>query len=498
MTYVRAATRRVELDRAALLFAGGFALMTASVLLQKGTAPIAAVVAVGMALAAWHATLLRWPAVVGLLVCVMLFVPIGRYSIPIELPFGLELYRLLVAAVLAAWAGSLLVDSSVQLRRSPFQASLLIILCATFGSIILNAGRVLPLGSAVLKSTTFFLSFVFVHYFILSVVRNRHTIENLTKLLVTGTAGVAAFAIVEQRTQFNIFDHVGQVLPFLHFNGPVEADRFGLTRAVGSAGHPIELGVVLAIALPLGLALVFGSGRRWWIPTAVLAVGVMSAASRTPILVLIAAGLVLLWLRPSDVKRMLPLLVPLIVVVKLALPGSIATLKTAFFPQGGLVEEQSAVYRNADPLLAGGRVAQLGPMLDEAGRKPLLGQGFATRQTGFNNPLRNAPILDNQWLGLLLELGIVGVIGWAALFVGSARRLGRAARRRAGPDGWLAAGLAASIVGFGVALFTFDGFTFIQATFIFWILISLSGSLLLSETDEVVPAIPPHRARTAE
>ena len=88
----------MELDRATLLFAGGFALLAASVLLQKGTAPVAAVVAVGMVLAAWHATVLRWPAVIGLLVSVMLFVPIGRYSIPINLPFGLELYRLVVAA----------------------------------------------------------------------------------------------------------------------------------------------------------------------------------------------------------------------------------------------------------------------------------------------------------------------------------------------------------------------------------------------------------------
>ena len=115
----------------------------------------------------------------------------------------------------------------------------------------------------------------------------------------------------------------------------------------------------------------------------------------------------------------------------------------------------------------------------------MLGQGFATRQTGFDNPLRNAPILDNQWLGLLLEIGILGIGGWAALFVGSARRLGRLARRRAGPDGWLAAGLAASIVGFGVAMFTFDAFAFIQVSFVFWILISLTASLLLSDREEV-------------
>ena len=169
--------------------------------------------------AAWHATFLRWPTVVGLLLSVILFVPVGRFSIATNLPFGLELYRLAVAVVLVAWAGSLLVDPRVQLRRSPFQISLLVILCATFGSIVVNASRVMPLGSAVLKAATFFLSFVLVHYFILSIVRERHAIENVTKLLVSGTATVAVVGVIEQRTQFNIFDHVDRVLPFLQFNG---------------------------------------------------------------------------------------------------------------------------------------------------------------------------------------------------------------------------------------------------------------------------------------
>jgi hypothetical protein len=479
MSSVRAATPRVELDRATVLITGGFALLTASVLLGKATTPVAGVVIVGTVLAAWHQALLRWPTIVGLLVSIMLFVPIGRYSIPVNLPFGLELYRLAVALVFAAWGGALLVDPSVRLRRSPFQVSLMIILVATFGSIVVNVGRVMPLSSAVLKSTTFFLSFVLFHYFVVSVVRTRRAIENVAKLLVAGGAAIAVSAIVEQRTHFNIFDHVGMVLPLMQFNGSVLVERFGEIRAIGSSAHPIELGVVLAMTLPLGVALAFGCSRRWWIPTAMIAVGALASVSRTPILVLATATLVLLWLRPGDVKRLLPLAVPLLIVVKLALPGSLATLKNAFFPPGGLVAEQSVYYREADPLLAGGRVRQLGPMLDEAGRTPLLGQGFATRQTGFDNPLRNAPILDNQWLGLLLELGIVGVVGWAALFVGSARRLGRAARTRAGPEGWLATGLAASIIGFAVAMFTFDGFAFIQATFVFWTLISLSGSLLL-------------------
>ena len=142
--------------------------------------------------------------------------------------------------------------------------------------------------------------------------------------------------------------------------------------------------MLIAIAIPLGLALTFGSGRRWAIPTAILAVGVMSAASRTPILVLTAAGLVLLWLQPRDIKRLLPLAVPLLIVVKLALPGSIATLKSAFFPEGGLVAQQSAFSREADPLLAGGRVRSSDQCWTKQVARPCLVRGSRPARPGFS------------------------------------------------------------------------------------------------------------------
>jgi hypothetical protein len=472
---------RLGVDHATLVLAGGLTVIAASVMLGRGTATTAVAVACGTALAAWHRTILRWPAIAALLITVVLVVPIGRYSIPIDLPFGVELYRITVAVVLFCWAISLLVEPDMQLRRTPFDIPLAVIVFAVLASVAVNLGRVTPLEEAVLRSLTFFASFVLVYYFVVSVASSRRAVESMTKFVVAGLAGVAFFVIIEHRTRFNIFDHVGAVLPFLRFGGPVEVERFGLIRAVGPSAHPIEVGVMLAMALPLGLALAFGSSRRWWLPTAVLAIGVMSSVSRTPLLALGAAALVLLWLRPADVKRLFPLIVPLIVVIKLALPGSLATVKQSFFPAGSLIQEQSTLAAEADPLLAGGRVRLLRPMLDEASRTPVLGQGFATRQTGFNNPLRNAPILDNQWLGLLLEVGIVGVIGWAALLVIAARRLGRASRRRAGPEGWLAAGYAAAIVAFGVSMFTFDAMAFVQVTFVFWIMIALAASLLLAD-----------------
>ena len=483
------------IDRATLLILGSFMCLTAAAVVGKGTALVAAIVGLGAATIAWHRVLLRWPTAIGLIVAVVLFVPIGRYSFPIDLPFQLELYRVAVAAALACWMAALLIEPQVRLRRSPFNVPLALILIATIGSEIVNVGRVTPLQSVVLKGLTFFISFVLLHYLIVSVVRSRQTIERLTKFLVSGVAVAAVFAVVEQRTGFNLFDHISNVIPFLQFDGPIETVRDGLIRSVGSAQHPIALGVLFAMTVPLGLALAFGSGWRWAIPTGLVLVGVMSSASRTPIVVLIVVALVITWLKPREALRLLPLLLPLVIVIKLALPGSIATVKHAFLPEGGLVQEQAQLSAEADPMLAGGRVRVIGPSLREAGTRPVFGLGFATRQTGFNNPLRNAPILDNQWLSLLLEIGLVGFIGWVALFVAAVRRLGRASRRRAGPEGWLPVGFAAAIAGFAAGMFTYDSLTFVQIAFVFWTVISLAAALLLADADEA--GTEPSTARLA-
>jgi O-antigen ligase len=101
-----------------------------------------------------------------------------------------------------------------------------------------------------------------------------------------------------------------------------------------------------------------------------------------------------------------------------------------------------------------------------------------TRQTGEDNPLRNAPILDNQWLGIFLDIGLLGIVGWLWLFVRVARRLGRIARTRGSPDGLLAAGCVASIAGVAVAMVTFDLFAMIQETVMLWVLLALAATLV--------------------
>jgi hypothetical protein len=336
---------------------------------------------------------------------------------------------------------------------------------------------VAPLASAVLKALIISIFFVVIFYFISSVVTTTGGVIAVTQFIVCGVAFIAVFAVIEQRTGFNIFDHVRIVLPVLQFDGGGLQFRYGLIRATGSADHPIALGVLFAMVFPLGLALAKSRSTAWWIPSSLILIGVLASGSRTAFLALITSGIALLWLRPRDIRPLLPLAIPMLIVIKIAAPGSIATLKNSFLPSSGqgLIASQRTLA--ADPTLISGR-ANFKPRLIEGMRRPIFGQGVGTRQTGEDNPLRNAPILDNQWLGTFLDIGLLGVVGWVWLMFRVVRRLGRHARTRGSPYGLLAASFVASITGFGVAMFTYDTFAFIQETLILWILFALAATLI--------------------
>jgi hypothetical protein len=151
----------------------------------------------------------------------------------------------------------------------------------------------------------------------------------------------------------------------------------------------------------------------------------------------------------------------------------------AFFPKGGLIAQQT----NAN--VGSGRIATLKPVLrNEYYPNPLLGEGFGTRISGDNGfgVKSNAPILDDEWAGVLVQTGIVGAFALGWLMLRAVRMLARMAKSDPGPDGWLPTALAASIAAFGIGMFTFDAFSFIQVTFLFFLFLGLAGVLHAERT----------------
>ena len=271
--------------------------------------------------------------------------------------------------------------------------------------------------------------------------------EFLLKLLTLSGAVIGIFGVLEQRTHYNVFDHLHTILPFLTFEGPVGYLKLGANvRVLGPSQQPIALGAALVVILPFAVYFARVSGRRWWLAAVLLLVGAFASGSRTAVVMLTVEAIVFLCLKPAEAIKLWPALIPALAVVHVALPGTIGSLKAAFFPKGGLVAQQSNANLEGDynPLLAGGRIRLIRPMLSEASQKPVFGEGYGTRITGFDSPDRNAPILDDQWLNNVLDVGFVGLAAWVWLMVRACRKLFGASRRAEEErDSWLFAALGA-------------------------------------------------------
>ena len=447
--------------------------------------------------------ILSWNALAGLLIAVILFIPIRRFVLPGDLPFQLEPYRLLIAFLTLAWGTSLLIDPRIRLRRTGLEAPLLLFIAvaaiselSNFGYLSTGALVIDPatravssgsLDSNVLKAFTFFLSFVLVFYFIVSVVRTRRQVDQLVKLMVLGGVVISVLAVVESRTGVNWFDRLPRVLPFLKENFiPDVPNRGARLRARGPAEHAIALSAALAMLVPLGAYLGATTRRiHWWLATAVLGVGALAAVSRTGVIMLAIVALVFLWVRPREMKKLWPALIPALVLVHFAVPGTLGTLKQSFAPPGGLLAEQQVLSVNSQP--GGGRLADIAPSLAEWWERPLVGQGFGTRVTVYDpstNQVPNALILDNQWLATLLETGIAGAAALAWLLIRFLRKMLREAKRDTSPRGWLLAAIGSSVAGLSIGMFVFDALSFIQVAILLFILMGLGVVTLRSEPPE--------------
>ena len=100
----------------------------------------------------------------------------------------------------------------------------------------------------------------------------------------------------------------------------------------------------------------------------------------------------------------------------------------------------------------------------------------------------NACILDDQWLATLLETGIVGAVGWLWFFARFIRRLGGAAVRGSA-EGDLCVALVAAVAAYAVGMFTYDALSFVQVTFVVFLVMGIGASVLLRMRED--PAAAP-------
>lgn len=303
-------------------------------------------------------------------------------------------------------------------------------------------------------------------------VRGRDRLYFLVKALVAGVAISAAVGALQFLIDFDLTQHL--VLPGLKpstEDGAVFA-RADLRRVSGMTANPIEFGLVCASVLPLAVHVAFhakargSSSLRWWACAALIASGLMFSVSRSAILGVVVAGVVLMAGWPA--RRRLQALgaaVAFLAVTKVAVPGLLGVFLGLF---ANASNDPSIQFRTHDYPIVFAEVAQ----------HPWLGRGLGT----WIAPKHE--ILDNQYLLSVLDIGVVGLAAFCTLFVVAIVSALRGRRRFTDPlDKDLGLSLAAAVTVPMAGAATFDLLSFPTIAGLTFFLIGLTGTYLRQARD---------------
>ncbi len=158
--------------------------------------------------------------------------------------------------------------------------------------------------------------------------------------------------------------------------------------------------------------------------------------------------------------------------MKLLVPGLLGTMRSIFLSSG---DDASVEGRTND-------YGAIGGLLD--------GHLFTGRGLGTFLPERYF-ILDNQYLGTLVETGVIGMVALIVLFLVGIGTADSARRRARNPvDAGLGLALAAAIAGIGVSYTMFDALSFSMAAGMTFLLLGLAGASLRISLDEQRSTVP--------
>ena len=263
-------------------------------------------------------------------------------------------------------------------------------------------------------------------------------------------------------------------------------ERSGLRRPAGTTNHPIEFGIVCAVAVPLAAHYAFRArtrgepAARWFLCLLLLAMGAVVSLSRTAIIGLAVAGVFLLLAWPKKRSGGALLVVGMFVgAMQVGVPGLAGTIYGLF---AGIGTDSSIIARTDDYATAGKQIDL----------HPFFGRGFGTYL-----PTKYGP-LDNQYLGTIVENGYVGLFVMITLLVvaiGTGLLVRRLTTDRTTRE--LGAAIAAAIGVLAAGAATFDLLYFGMATGLLFVLIGLAGALMRGVRAEAGPRVRPRPRHAA-
>ncbi|GAA4397367.1 hypothetical protein GCM10023147_32630 [Tsukamurella soli] len=300
--------------------------------------------------------------------------------------------------------------------------------------------------------------------FFVVVLRSERGLRLALAGLVLGGTVSAMFGIIQYGTGMDL-------APLFHLPGMKASDfqlvtdltRQGLDRPQGSAGHPLELSAVLTLLVPLAFALVFNARARrartwpWVICLGIIVFGALVTVSRSFVVGVVAAVVVMCWRWP--IQRLATLIVSGVIVVG---GGLLAGIKV----MTALV--QTFLGSSTDPSIAS-RGTGIAYVKAHYQQHLWFGEGVGVY------PSLKLPVLDDQYLSRLMEAGVVGLVSYVIAVAIALYLALRASASRDAPLAELAGGISGSVAALAVIGLILDIGGFIQMWTLTWILVAVSG-----------------------
>ncbi|UUT34496.1 O-antigen ligase family protein [Microbacterium elymi] len=319
-------------------------------------------------------------------------------------------------------------------------------------------------------------------------IRTHADAATLVRRIAIAGGALAALGLAQFLTGQTLLDWIVSI-PGIAVDGSGVAMRGSFTRASGTAIHPLEYGTAVVAALPLAITVAVHKGFRnrpsphagvWWAPVALILIASVIAVSRSAI---IGLAIALIGSMPAIPKRFrwtIGIGGGVLALGVLALvPGMFGTIVGLFVGASDDPSTQS-------------RTDALARVPEFISSSPLIGQGFGTF-------LPRYYIFDNAWVLLTVELGVFGLICFAAVAfsaIGSALVAGT--RSPFDDTTAMSRGLAAAMITICTLLLFFDGLSFPISAGLFFLVAGLTAAMRTISISDVELVSGMRRASRAE
>ncbi len=430
-------------------------------------------------------------------------VPIGATTVPVAvgLPIDPKLDRFALGAIFLVWL--FLVGGAGQYgpgwRRAPANSAVMVFVLIAVGSVVVNVPAIARAEemSLALKHLSLLCAYVLFFVVVATTVR-KGEIPRFAVLILCLACITALGTVIEYRSGTNLFYRLAHdLLPGIHIDPEVTDQGTSRPSVTGPTQHGLADATILAMTIPIAVVGLLDARGRWKrvfyaIAFGLLFAGAVSTLRKTAIVAPVAALLPLVLYRPRQMARLLPIVALLSALVFVIAPGAVSKISDEIAGRGNLGSES-----NVSTL---GRTSDYTAVTPDVLSHPVLGRGYGTYDPN-DYMTRAVPrrhrFLDNQYLLLLIESGVLGVVAYFTIGLVAAVSLHSAARSpdraRAGP----ALAFIGAISAFLVASGLFDIMSFEQVPYVFFFVLALATQVRKSSLIHGLHSDPwrfdPHR-----